>query len=231
MLKGFDDDDDETNKKNKKQQSLTYFYNFVSNSGHRLIASFTAWSTPNAFMDQNGKLTVIRMLDDVKKLVELMIKDDAEAKDIMYQIHKIQPIIPVPNSVASAIFKGNYPFFEQRDYNPGDWQDKALMSASQRAKAEAENLRMDLKEDLINRYEEQLKDSYKAYEDVNPEFDMPDADAIKTEAEKRAMKVIRKTYKDPGEKQERTLERLKAVKNKYDRKTPPPVEEEETPEE
>lgn len=206
MKIGGDDDDD---------KYLTYIYNYINNAGSNLIKSFTSWSDPYSMFDQNGKIAVLRAIEDASKLIKL-IDDWIEKGGIedpgrfLYQLNKVQPVLLIPNSVAKAVFKNEYPFFNKRDYEPGSWLNRYAKSGEERAKAQAEFERVNFRKSLEEKFERSLKETYEDT-DVSEEI-------IKEEAKDMADKIVRKTYHKGKETNQETLEKLRKVKEKYKKK-------------
>jgi len=106
-----DDDDDDFRRQ---------LHNFVDNQANRSIGNMLNWSNPKTLIDENSKLAMLRYIGDVEKLMkhtnDYFVKDKGSAADLMYDITKIQPIVALPNSVSKAMFKGEYPGLDKKEY-------------------------------------------------------------------------------------------------------------------
>lgn len=212
MISGDDDDDEEEVRRHSKdwdKVALSHFYNYVSNSGDRLITSFTAWASPNTFFTQNSKIAALRALDEVGKLINLT-NDYFEGKKqgalpMINEINKALPFVPIPNPINDVIFKGQYPFFDLENYADSKWTEKMFLDPEKVAESKLNSERKLLKEDLIKEYESYYKDLYKDNPNITPQD-------ISDYAEESTQEDIKETYKQKNETYEEAEARFKEVK-------------------
>lgn len=210
LIAGGDDEDEvERHSKDMDKIAETYFYNYISNSGDRLITSFTAWASPSTFFTQNSKVAAIRALDEVGKLFS-MIEDYHQGKKqgaapLINEFNKAIPLVPIPNPINDVIFKGQYPFFDQKNYTTDKWYDKMFLDPEKAAKSKLTSERALIKQDLQEKYIEQLQELYKGNSDVT-QYD------IEQEAEDMVSKDLKGTYKKKNESYKDALERFEEEK-------------------
>src|SRR5690606_37307219 len=102
----WDNDDDEEDYRRQ-------LHNFVDNQANRSIGNMLNWSNPKTFIDENSKLAMLRYIGDADKLLkhtsDYITKSKGTPADLMYDATKVQPFIPIPNSVSKGLPTGEYP--------------------------------------------------------------------------------------------------------------------------
>jgi len=138
------------------------FHNFVDNQANRSIGNMLNWSNPRTLVDENSKLAMLRYIGDVEKLIthinDYYVKDKGSASDLMYDFTKIQPFIPVPNSVNKATFKGEVPGLDKKEYKGSQWFDAYAKGEEWVSKKQLQNKRSKFKQE----YEEIIRQKYEA---------------------------------------------------------------------
>lgn len=199
MLKSllYADDDDEDDKRRQ-------LYNYIDNQMNMLISGWTAFINPAQTWDDVTSLAVLRLVTDTGKLGKDVIKymtwGNVEGSQIAYDVSRLNPLLPsvLPNSVNKALFKGEVPFLDNKEYEKGQWHDYLVQSAEKKAKKRLRIERAKYKTKLIKR----LTKEYEA-RGLSPE-------QIEKKVEKKVRKVMRnkKYSKKKKESYEDALERI-----------------------
>lgn len=193
LLYNADDDDDDYRRQ---------LHNFVDNQGNRSINSLLIWSNPKQMVEDNSKLALLRYIGDIYKLIDFTSKhfseDKGDTKELLYNINKVQPFIPIPSMVSKAALGGEVPGLDKREYQNAQWFDRKVKGQEWINQQILKNKRSEFKK----LYEEQLIDKYKAK-------DIPEEEAEKA-IEKQVNRRMRK--KDIGKgKTETATEALERI--------------------
>lgn len=206
--RGDDDDDKEKHSKDLDQVAIQYFYNYVTNTSMRLYQTISSWASPNALVDQNSKFAALRFINDLVRLEILVDRyftgagTDAEFKDVMYQVSKVQPVIPLPNTLSGMAF-GKYPFFDEEIFqqNKSSWTEKMFKTDEEKAQTSLDYVRGSYKEQLLDYYTEKFEENENYKDLTKQELEI----IIKRNVEKR---YRQKAYKRPKESYQEALERV-----------------------
>lgn len=137
-------------------------HNFVDNQGNRSINSLLVWSNPKQFMEDNSKLAMLRYIGDGMKFVDFTWKyfneDKGTTGELLYNINKVQPIIPIPNALAKGALNFEPPGLDKREYQNAQWFDKYIKGSEWRNEQKLKNRRSAYKA----QYEKILRDKYEA---------------------------------------------------------------------
>jgi hypothetical protein len=224
---GDDDDEDKEKRKHSKdwdKLAITYFFNYVSNTGKQLIDSFLSYANPLTIFNQNSKISLIRLGDKLIKLLDYIEKynkgEERGGIKMADEIMTFQPFLPIPNSIKDAFLRdadkigeGQYPFFDKKIYRDDIWMEKLFLSEEKKAKKILDAKRGVLKEDLQIKIEDQLR----KYNDENlTEYE------IEEKAEEIVKEIVKETYKNGNRKSKKSSRRSrgrKGTKNKTNNET------------
>lgn len=155
MLKSllWDNDDDEEDHRRQ-------LHNFIDNQANRSIGNMTNWSNPSKFIEENSKLAMLRYLADIGKLLkhthDYYVKEKGTATDLLFDFTKVQPIIPIPNSLSKGVLKNEYPGLDKKEYQGSQWFDDYVKGSEYMANKVLKNRRSEFKQE----YEEMLRQKY-----------------------------------------------------------------------
>jgi hypothetical protein len=156
MLSGDDDDD------SKDKQTKRMIANFIDNQGNRSINSLLMWSNPQAFVNDNSKLALLRYIGDVGKLTtfinDYFYKGKGDFNTFMFDMNKVQPFIPIPNALNQAVFNHQFPGFDKKEYQVGQWFDDISKGQEWREKQRVKILKKERREELSEIYQETYED-------------------------------------------------------------------------
>lgn len=190
--------DDEDDDKDFTRQ----LHNFIDNQVNRSIGNMLNWSNPRVFLEENSKLAMLRYLGDIEKLFKhvhaYIAKEQGSPSDLLYDFTKIQPIVPIPNTINKALTKGELPGLDKKEYQGNQWFDSYAKGDEFNDKSTLKNRRMKFKEE----YEEMLRQKYQG---KNIDEDRLD-EIIERKAKKRMNKYDVKKKKNETSTQ--ALERL-----------------------
>lgn len=160
----WDNDDDEEDYRRQ-------LHNFVDNQANRSIGNMLNWSNPKTFIDENSKLAMLRYIGDAEKLLkhtsDYITKSKGTPADLMYDVTKVQPFIPIPNSVSKGLFKGEYPGLDKKEYQGSQWFDDYIKGQEYVANKELKNKRSKYKAE----YEEMLRQKYEGKDFTEEQVD------------------------------------------------------------
>ncbi len=118
------------------------------------------WSNPKTFIEENSKLAMLRYIGDIEKLIkhtgEYFVQDKGTPADILYDFTKVQPVIPIPNTVSKGLMKGEYPGADKKEYQGNQWFDSYVKGEEYNNKKILKNRRSQFKAE----YEELLRQKY-----------------------------------------------------------------------
>lgn len=157
----WDNDDDEDDYRRQ-------LHNFVDNQANRSIGNMLNWSNPKTFIDENSKLAMLRYIGDVEKLLkhtnDYFVKSKGTVTDLVYDVTKVQPIIPIPNSVSKGMLKGEYPGLDKKEYQGSQWFDDYIKGEEYMATKQLKNERSKFKIEFEENLQEKLLKKYEAKE-------------------------------------------------------------------
>ena len=118
-----DDEDDTVFEKEMKRQ----LRNTIDNLGNRCINELLKFSNPAEMVNSNSQFAMLRTISDGQKALKAIndyyTVDKGSASELVYKIYKVQPFIPIPNSLMKPL-SGSYFLLDKEEYQKGQWFDK-----------------------------------------------------------------------------------------------------------
>ena len=188
----WDDDDKDTDTRRR-------LHNFIDNNLNRSITTLTNWSNPQAFLNDNSRLAMLRPLGDIinifNNMRKYMDKEQGSGKEIAVSALKLLPT-GLPKTLLNT--QGNLIGLDDKEYQKGQWFDDLIKGEEWKNEQVLKNRRKLFKEHYIEHLE-------KKYE--GKEIDGDDLDAM---IEKQTAKRMRKAdiKKSKSETATEALERI-----------------------
>lgn len=150
LLHGGSGDDDEDK----------MLHNFIDNNGNRFMSNLSIWTNPYQLVNDNTQFALLRTVKNVYKTMDDMRKlyegDKIDERRPIMNILKEQPILPIPSVVTRAVVKGEYPGFDEKEYQNNQWFDRYTKTPQWRDEQKYKRKRSDYKEAMTEYLKSQL---------------------------------------------------------------------------